>query len=553
MKIVIIGGVAGGASAAARARRLSEDAEIIILERGRYPSFANCGLPYYVGGEIKSRDKLLVAPIEMLRERHRLDVRIRSEVMSINRNEQTVRVQNLETGESYEESYDKLIIATGASPFRPPVPGIDGSRILELRDLNDADRMHAYATSGARRAVIVGAGFIGIEVAENLVRRGIHVTIVELSDQILPPWDREMIGPVDSHLRKQGVDVLLENSVEAFGETDSGLMIRLKSGGTLDVDFAVVCIGVRPESRLAQESGIKCGERGGIITNEHMQTSDDNVYAVGDVVQTSCFVSSTPIQIPLAGPANRQGRIAADHIFGRDSTYRGTQGTAVVGIFGMTAAMTGLSEKSLIRTHTAYEKIYIHPSDHAGYFPDAQQMMLKLLFDPKTGIILGAQGVGTTGVDKRIDVLAIAIQAGMTVYDLEEVELCYAPQYGHAKDPINMLGFVASGVLRGDQPIIQVDTLSSYSAESLLLLDVRTAAEFAAGHIPGAKNIPIETLRERVSELPRDRKIATYCKVGQRGYYATRILDQLGFDAANISGGFQLWSNYSAHDNNAID
>ena len=284
-----------------------------------------------------------------------------------------------------------------------------------------------------------------------------------------------------------------------------------------------------------------------------MQTNDENVYAVGDVVQTSCFVSNRPIQIPLAGPANRQGRIAADHLFGRDSTYRGTQGTAVVGIFGMTAAMTGLSEKSLKRNQLAYEKIYIHPSDHAGYFPDAQQMMLKLLFDPKTGIILGAQGVGTTGVDKRIDVLAIAIQAGMTVYDLEEVELCYAPQYGHAKDPINMLDFVASGVLRGDQPIIQVDTLSSYSAESLLLLDVRTAAEFAAGHIPGAKNIPIETLRERVSELPHDRKIATYCKVGQRGYYATRILDQLGFEAANISGGYQLWSNYSAHDNNATD
>ncbi|WP_339745074.1 FAD-dependent oxidoreductase [uncultured Rubinisphaera sp.] len=553
MKIVIIGGVAGGASAAARARRISEDAEIIILERGRYPSFANCGLPYYVGGEIKSRDKLLVAPIEMLRERHRLDVRIRSEVMSINRIEQTVRVQNLETGESYEESYDKLIIATGASPFRPPVPGIDGSRILELRDLDDADRMHAYATSGARRAVIVGAGFIGIEVAENLVRRGIHVTIVELSDQILPPWDREMIGTIDSHLRKQGVVVHLGDSVEAFDEADSGLMIRLKAGGTLDVDFAIVSIGVRPESRLAQDAGIECGERGGIITNKHMQTNDENVYAVGDVVQTSCFVSNRPIQIPLAGPANRQGRIAADHLFGRDSTYRGTQGTAVVGIFGMTAAMTGLSEKLLIRNHMAYEKIYIHPSDHAGYFPEAQQMTLKLLFDPKTGIILGAQGVGTTGVDKRIDVLAIAIQAGMTVYDLEEVELCYAPQYGHAKDPINMLGFVASGVLRGDQPIIQVDTLSSYSADSLLLLDVRTEAEFAAGHISGAKNIPLEALRERVSELPRDRKIATYCKVGQRGYYATRILDQFGFDAANISGGYQLWSNVSAHDKDAID
>lgn len=547
MKIVIIGGVAGGASAAARARRLDEWAEIVVLERGHHPSFANCGLPYYVGGEIESREKLLVAPLAMLRQRHRLDVRVRSEVTSINRNEQTVAVRNLESGEDYTESYDRLIIATGASPFRPPIPGIQSERVLELRDLNDADQMRAFATSGATRAVVVGAGFIGIEVTENLVRRGIRVTIVELGDQILPPWDREMIQPVDTHLRQQGVDVRLGESAVGFSENESGLSIEFKSGELMDADFAVVCIGVRPESRLAEEAGIECGPRGGIIVNDSMQTNDPNVYAVGDVTQVSCFVSKHPVQIPLAGPANRQGRIAADHIFGRSSTYRGTQGTAIVGIFDMTAAMTGLSEKLLQRNETPYEKIYIHPFDHAGYFPGAKQMTLKLLFDPMTGSILGAQCVGSSGVDKRIDVLAMAIQAGMTVYDLEEAELCYAPQYGHAKDPINMAGFVASDVLRRDQPVVQLDSAGEITSDSAFLLDVRTPPEFAEGHIPGAINIPLDDLRERTSELPRDQKIATYCQVGQRGYLAARLLNQRGFDAANISGGYRLWTNSSLH------
>lgn len=548
MKIVIIGGVAGGASAAARARRLDEDAEIVVLERGYHPSFANCGLPYYVGGEIQSRDKLLVAPVEMLRQRHRLDVRTRCEVTSINRDEHLVHVTNLESNESYVETYNKLIIATGASPFRPPIPGIDSSRVLELRDLSDADKMHAMATSDASHAVIVGGGFIGVEVAENLVRRGIHVTIIERLDQILAPWDSEMVRPVEAHLRKQGVELLLQESTTSFEETGSGLRVGLESGATLECNFAVVCIGVRPESRLADEAGIECGPRGGILVNDSMQTGDPDVYAVGDVTQVSCFVSKNPVQIPLAGPANRQGRIAADHIFGRASTYRGTQGTAIVGVFGMTAAMTGLSEKILRGSGMSFEKIFIHPSDHAGYFPGANQMTLKLLFDPTTGVILGAQCVGTTGVDKRIDVLAVAIQAGMTVYDLEEVELCYAPQYGHAKDPINMAGFVASGVIRGDQPVVH---LESIAADSPLLVDVRTEGEFKVGHLPDAINIPLETLRERTSELPKDRKIATHCKVGQRGYLAARLLNQSGFDAANLSGGYQLWSNVSTLTSNS--
>lgn len=545
MKIVIIGAVAGGASAAARARRLDEAAEIVLIERGIEPSFANCGLPYYVGGEVESRSKLLVAPADRLRERYRLDVRTRQEVTVINRDEKSVSVKNLENGETYDEAYDRLIISTGASPFRPPIPGIDGSHILELRDLADADRMHELATSGnSHRVVIVGAGFIGIEVAENLVRRGLEVTIVELADQVLPPWDAEMVRPLESHLREQGVTLRLNDSAEAFQSHSSGddnLIVKLSSGEQLSASFAVVCIGVRPESRLAADAGIECGPRGGIVTNDHMQTNDPSVYAVGDVAQVKDFVTGQPTQIPLAGPANRQGRIAADHIFGRQSTYRGTQGTAVVGFFGRTAAMTGHSEKLLRRAERPYEKVYIHPNDHAGYYPGATQMTLKLLFDPNDGRIWGAQAVGTHGVDKRIDVIAMAMQAGMTVNDLEEVELCYAPQYGSAKDAVNMAGFVAAGVLRGDQQQVHsADVQSSETLEGYLLLDVRTEQEFAQGHLPEAVNIPLEVLRARISEIPVERKIVVYCYVGQRGYMATKLLHHHGYDAANLSGGYRL-------------
>lgn len=545
MKIVIVGGVAGGASAAARARRLGEDAEIVLIERGADPSFANCGLPYYVGGEIESRDKLLVAPVEQLRQRYRLDVRTLSEVTAIDREKKEVSVTNLATKQSYTESYDKLILATGASSFRPPIPGIDGQHVLELRDLPDADAMHARVMGRQGRAVIVGAGFIGIEVAENLVRRGLQVTVVELADQILPPWDAEMVRPLEAHLRKEGVELRLSDSAESFEETgdeQSPLQVHLKSGDKLEADFAVVSIGVRPASELAAAVGIECGPRGGIVTNAHMQTNDPDIYAVGDVAQVTDVISKQPTQIPLAGPANRQGRIAADHIFGRNSTYRGTQGTAVVGVFGKTAAMTGHSEKVLQRSGASYQKIYIHPNDHAGYYPGAQQMTLKLLFDPADGKVLGAQAVGTSGVDKRIDVVAMAIQGEMTVYDLEEVELCYAPQYGSAKDPINMAGFVAAGVLRGDQPIVHATELEDLdSPEAPLVIDVRTPGEFAEGHIPHAINLPLEELRDRLEEVPQGRSLMVYCKVGQRGYMATRLLMQKGFDVANISGGYTSW------------
>jgi NADPH-dependent 2,4-dienoyl-CoA reductase/sulfur reductase-like enzyme/rhodanese-related sulfurtransferase len=540
MKIVIVGGVAGGASAAARARRLSEEAEIIVFERGPDPSFANCGLPYYIGGEIAERDKLLVAPKQMLIDRHRLDVRTLQSVESIDRQRKTVTVKNLADGSTYGESYDKLILSPGASPLRPPILGIDLDGIYTLRDLRDADRLHEVAFH-AKRAVVVGGGFIGLEMAENLVRRGVHTAVVELADQVLPPWDREMTTPIAEHLRANGVELILADSAAEFVAAERGLVVKLKSGRELPADLVVLSVGVRPENALATAAGLEVGPRGGIRVNEHMQTTDPDIYAVGDAAEVKDFNTGDRTQIPLAGPANRQGRIAADHIFGRDSTYRGTQGTAVVGVFGMTAAMTGLSEKVLERIGRKYETIYLHPSHHAGYYPGAEKMSLKLLFDPQDGAILGAQAVGRDGVDKRIDVLAMAIQGRMTVFDLEEAELAYAPQYGAAKDPINMAGFIAAGVVRGDVRVVHVAELPKLAAEGAQLLDVRTPAEFNCGHIDGALNVPIDELRDRLGKLDRQKPIVAYCQVGQRGYLASRVLTQAGYGVANLSGGYSTY------------
>ncbi len=539
MRIVIIGGVAGGASAAARARRLSEDAEIVVIERGEDPSFANCGMPYFIGGEIESRDQLLVAPAERLRTRYHLDVRTRTEATEIDRSAKTVTIRDLRDDNTETLAYDKLIISTGASPIKPPLPGIDDDRVFTLRSLSDADCI-ADSVRAAKRAIIVGGGFIGVELAENFVRRGLHVTVVEFSDQILGPWDPEMVRPMEDRLRSKGVDLLLGTSAKAFRRSNSdALAVELSSGDVLETDFAVISIGVRPENQLAKSAGLDTAERGGIVTNPHMQTNDPDIYAVGDVAQVTDAVSGEPVQIPLAGPANRQGRIAADHIFGRDSRYRGTQGTSIVGAFGIAVGLTGLSEKSLQRIGRDYQKIFIHPTDHASYYPGAHRFTLKLLFSPKDGKILGAQAVGEGGVDKRIDVLAMAIQAGMTVFDLEEAELCYAPQFGSAKDPVNMAGFVAAGVLRGDHPVTHWSSITRKNEP--LLIDVRTASEFAAGHVPEAVNIPLDELRERLHEIPRERSVQAYCQVGQRGYYATRILQLAGFDVANVSGGYRSW------------
>jgi NADPH-dependent 2,4-dienoyl-CoA reductase/sulfur reductase-like enzyme/rhodanese-related sulfurtransferase len=538
MKLVIVGGVAGGASAAARARRLSEDAQIVLFERGPDVSFANCGLPYYIGGEIAERSKLLVTTPQRLRSRYAIDVRTRTSVESINRVAKTVRVRELATGREYDEPYDKLVLAPGAAPLRPSIPGIDLPGVHTLRNLQDSDRIKSRIDRGVKRAAIVGAGFIGLELVENFVRRGITTTVVELQDQVLPPFDKEMTTPILATLAASGVNVMLGQSAVKFEEAPDGVIVRLKSGERLSAQLVILGVGVRPENKLAVEAGLAVGPRGGIRVNEFLQTSDDDIYAVGDAIEVNDFVLGEPTQIPLAGPANRQGRIAVDNIFGRDMRYRGTQGTAIVRVFDRTAAMTGASEKTLRRLDRPFRKVYVHPSHHAGYYPGAEQMTLKVLFHPETGKLLGAQAVGGAGVDKRIDVLAVAIQAGMTVYHLEEMELAYAPQFGSAKDPINMAGFVASGMLRGEHPQVSIEEVLASDGEPLIRLDVRAPEEFMFGHIPGAINIPIDELRSRLEELPKEKTIAAYCQVGQRGYLATRILRQHGFSAVNVSGGY---------------
>ncbi len=542
MKLLIVGGVAGGASAAARSRRLSEEAEIIVFERGPDVSFANCGLPYYIGGEIAERKKLLVTTPEMLRTRFNLDVRTRSSVEAIDRNAKKIRVRDLASGREYEESYDKVILATGAAPFRPSIPGMDLPGVFTLRNLQDTDYIKERANQGVQHVVLLGGGFISLELAENFVRLGIATTLVEKNDQILTSFDKEMTQPIVAELANKGVTLLLGQSAEAVEKSDEGLVVCLNSGQRLPAQLVIFGIGVRPENKLAVDAGLEVGPRGGIRVNDNLQTSDTNIFAVGDAIEVKDVVSGEPTQVPLAGPANRQGRIAADNVFGRSVTYRGTQGTAILGFFDRTAAMTGASEKALRRANQPFRKVYIHPTHHAGYYPGAEGMALKLLFDPTTGRVLGAQGVGGAGVDKRIDVLAVAIQAGMTVFDLEEMELAYAPQYGSAKDPINMAGFVAGGLLRGDHPQVDVEAvLAAPAAERPFVLDVRTPQEFASGHIPGAMNIPVDDLRTRMGELPRDRKIAAYCQVGQRGYLATRVMLQAGLSAVNIGGGFKTY------------
>lgn len=552
MKLLIVGGVAGGASAAARARRLSEDAQIIVFERGPDVSFANCGLPYYIGGEIAERGKLLVTTPERLHTRFKLDVRTRSSVEAIDRSARKVRVRDLSTGGIYEETYDKLILAPGAAPLRPPIPGVDLPGIFVLRNLQDMDRIKERVDRGVQRAVMVGAGFIGLELVENLVKRGISTTVVELQDQVLPPLDKEMTTPILEALSANGVTVLLEQSAESFAQNAAGLLVRLKSGQQLPAQLVILGVGVRPENKLAVDAGLEVGARGGIRVNEYLQTSDPSIYAVGDAIEVKDFISGVPTQVPLAGPANRQGRIAADNIFARAVKYRGTQGTAIVGVFDRTAAMTGASENVLRRAGRPYRKVYVHPAHHAGYYPGAEAMTLKILFDPERGKLLGAQAVGGAGVDKRIDVLAMAIQAGMTVFDLEQVELAYAPQYGSAKDPINMAGFVAGGMLRGEHPQVDVETvLAAPANQRPFVLDVRTPQEFAAGSIPGAVNIELDELRSRLEEIPRDQQIAVYCQVGQRGYLATRILRQRGLSAANIGGGYKTFKLFYPNTNSS--
>ena len=540
-RILIVGGVAGGASCATRARRLDEDAEIILFERGPHVSFANCGLPYYVGEVIREEASLLVADAEGLRSRFNLDARVRHEVTAIDRQASEVEVRDLATGRRYRERYDALVLAPGAAPIRPPLPGIDLPGIFTLRGIPDSrDIRNWIEQKKARSAVVVGAGFIGLEMVENLARRGLRVTVVEMTRQVLPPLDAEMAVPVQAHLAEQGVALALGDAVAGFEPGAAGqLTVRTKSGAAYEGDLVILAIGVRPETGLARAAGLEIGPRGGIRVDAQMRTSDPAIWGVGDAVEVRDFVTGQPALIPLAGPANRQGRIAADVICGRDSTFRGSQGTAICGVLGLAIGMTGASEKGLKRAGIAgFETVYLHPAQHAGYYPGAKPMRLKLVFRKSDGLILGAQAVGIEGVDKRIDVIAMAIQKGGTVFDLEEAELCYAPQFGSAKDPVNLAGMAAANGARSDVALALWEELDR---EDLLLLDVRDADEFGQGHIKGARNIALPELRRRLSELPPLREILVYCASGQRSYYACRLLAQHGYRTRNLSGGYKTY------------
>jgi NADPH-dependent 2,4-dienoyl-CoA reductase/sulfur reductase-like enzyme/rhodanese-related sulfurtransferase len=537
MRLIIVGGVAAGASCAARARRLNETADIVIFERGEYVSFANCGLPYYIGGDIPERNRLLVQTAEGLRRRFRIDVRTRTAVLVIDRKARQVLLLGPD-GTERREPYDKLLLAPGAEPVRPPIPGIDDPRILTLRNLTDTDRIKALVDAGARRALILGGGYIGLEMVEALRRRGLDVTLVEMAHQVMPALDAEMAEWLLRELKANGVAVRLGTAAKAFAGSPAGVTATLSDGSTLEADLILVGVGVRPEVQLAKEAGLELGVTGGIAVDDRMRTSDPDIYAAGDAVEVTDPVTGRAALVPLAGPANRQGRIAADNMCGRDSRYNGTLGTAIVRLFSLVAGMTGANEKTLHRTQRRFEKVYLHPGSHAGYYPGAAPMAMKLLFDPDDGRLLGVQIVGTHGVDKRIDVLATALRAGMTVYDLENLELCYAPPFGSAKDPVNMAGFTAANVLRGDHRLVQPETVARGTVPDALVLDVRTRQEYDAGHVHNAVLIPLDELRDRLDELPRDRPIHAYCKVGLRGYVAQRLLCQHGYDAYNMTGGF---------------
>jgi NADPH-dependent 2,4-dienoyl-CoA reductase/sulfur reductase-like enzyme/rhodanese-related sulfurtransferase len=535
--IVIIGGVAGGASCAARLRRMDEAAEIIVLERGQFASFANCGLPYHIGGVIEKEDELLVAKGPVFKERYAIDLRTRHEAIAIDRHASEVEVRDLESGQTYRQRYNALVLAPGAAPLRPPLPGIDLPGLFTLRSILDTRYIKGWiAEHGAKSAVIVGGGFIGLEMAENLKRLGLGVTVVEMLPQVMPPIDAEMVSPVHHYLDAKGIKLALGAAVAGFAQIDGHLEVRTTDGGTYPADIVILSIGVRPETALAKACGLVLGERGGIRVDEQMQTNDPKIWAVGDAVEVRDRITGNWTLLALAGPANRQGRIAADAICGRDVAFHGVQGTAICGIFDIAVASTGASEKALQRAGiTDYEKIYLHAGHHAAYYPGAEKIHLKLIFRTSDGLILGAQAVGVAGVDKRIDVIAMAIQKGATVYDLEEAELCYAPQFGTAKDPIDFAGMIAVNHLRGDDPLIhwQDPQLAQFD-----LLDVRDPDEFAAGHAPGALNFPLNSLRASLDQLSKARPLAVYCAVGGRAHNAVRLLRQHGFKASNLSGGY---------------
>ncbi len=543
-KVVIIGGVAGGASAAARLRRLSEEHEIIIFERGPDVSLANCGLPYYIGGIIDARKKLLVQTPASLFKRFNIDVRTLSEVTHIDRQKKEVEVKNLKTSEIYTESYDYLILSPGAKPIIPDIQGIDLLNVFSVRNLVDTDNIKKFIeTSSPKRALLIGGGFINLEIAENIKEKGIEVTIVEMTDQIMAPLDIEMASIVHDHLRKGGIKLLLKQSVTALEGDTEVKSARLSSGDELETDMVVIGVGVTPETSLAKDAGLTIGKTGGIEVNKYLRTSDASIYAIGDAIQVKHLVTDQDVLLPLASPANKQGRIAADNIAKRPATYKGTQGTAIVRTMGLTAAVTGTNEKTLRKLGTNYGVCYLHPDDHARYYPGFSEMSMKLIFARVDGRVLGAQIVGRQGIDKRIDVIATAIRAGMTVYDLQELELAYAPPFSSAKDPVNMAGYVAANIIKGDYEPCYWNDWAKVLSEDPMLIDVRMEKEVEnIGAIPGAVIIPLNDLREKLSEIPKDRNIIIFCQVGLRGYIAERLLKQHGFtNARNFCGGYKTY------------
>ncbi len=540
IKLIIIGGVAGGATAAARARRLDESAEIIIFERGEYISFANCGLPYFVGNVIKNRNNLFVTTPKALKDRYKINVRVLSEVVKIDRRKKEVQVRDIASGKIYNESYDKIILSPGAEPVKPPIQGVDSDNIFRLRSIPDTDRIKSYIDNNKPgSAVIVGAGFIGLEMAENLVKRGVKTTVIEMLDQVLTPLDYEMAVIVKVHLEQKGVQCVLGDGVKEFRHKEGHITVLTGSGREFECDMVLLSIGIKPENKLARDAGLEIGERGGIKADETMRTSDPDIFAVGDAVEVTDFVTRLTVMTQLAGPANKQGRIAADNAMGRKSVFKGTQGTAIVKVFDIAAASTGASEKTLAKNNIPFRASITHSASHATYYPGASATALKLLFSPSGGRLLGAQVVGAEGADKRIDVLAAAIRARMTVFDLEELEHAYAPPFSSAKDPVNIAGFVASNILRGDVESISWNEIDF--AGNFAFLDLRTKPELSIGVVKGAVNIPLDQLRGRLGELDRSKTYVVYCAVGLRAYIGCRILMQNGFKAKNLSGGYTTY------------
>ncbi|WP_410984740.1 CoA-disulfide reductase [Bacillus cereus] len=542
-KIVVVGGVAGGASVAARLRRLSEEDEIIMFERGEYISFANCGLPYYIGGVIQERQKLLVQTVEKMSKRFHLDIRVLSEVIKINKEEKTIIVKNVMTNETYKESYDILILSPGSKPIVPPIPGIETAKALfTLRNVPDTDRIKGYIDEEKpRHATVIGGGFIGVEMAENLREKGIDVTLVEMNNQVMPPIDYEMAAYVHEHMKQHGVQLIFEDGVDAFEE--DGAVIRLKSGSKINTDMIILSIGVQPESRLAKEAGLELGVRGTIKVNEKLQTSDSSIYAIGDAIEVKDFVTETETMIPLAWPANRQGRLLVDIIHGHtESVYKGTMGTSIAKVFELTVASTGVNEKVLQRLNIPYEVVHVQANSHAGYYPNAHPVLLKLIFNKESGEIYGAQAVGRDGVDKRIDVIATAMKAKLKALDLPDLELAYAPPYSSAKDPVNMLGYAASNIIEGLVDTVQWHEIDHIVQNGGYLIDVREPNELKQGMIKGSVNIPLDELRERLDEIPVNEEIYMTCQLGMRGYVAARMLMEKGYKVKNVDGGFKLYA-----------